>query len=118
MRARTTLVSSLAAITFVAVPLSSASAAWHHRGPVGALADAVGAVVYGAATVATAPFVALSEIGSAPYRRPPPQGYYYRPAPPPSYYAPPPRAYAPPPPPYYYPPSQPYYGAPPGYYRY
>jgi hypothetical protein len=119
MRSDKLFMSSLVAMVFVAMPFSSASAAWHHRGPIGGLADAVGAVVYGAATIATAPFVVLDDIASGGYRRPPPPGYYYRQAPPqPQYYAPPPRVYGPPPPPYYYAPRERYYGPPPGYYRY
>lgn len=50
-----------------------------------------GAVVVGAATIATAPFRALAG--------PPYYGYYRRPYGPPPYYRP--RVYGPPPPPYY-----------------
>ena len=80
------------------IPLSSASArcwhngwGWHCGGP-GLLAlpfVAAGAVVAGAATIATAPIAAVA---GAPYYGPrpgyyyPPPGYYY--GPPPGYYAP------------------------------
>jgi hypothetical protein len=91
---------ALLAASAVVLPMSEASArCWNngwgwHCGP-GLLAlpfVAAGAVVAGAATIATAPVRAI--VGP---------GYY---GPPPAYYGPPPG--------YYYPPG--YYAPPPGYY--
>jgi hypothetical protein len=105
MRLGTAAAIGLCAVTLAAAPVSSASARGHHHfcGPF----CIVGAVVTGAAVVATAPFaIAGAALG--------PPGYYA--PPPPAYYAPPPpRAYYPPPPAYYAPPPG-YYAPPPGYY--
>ena len=89
----------------VVLPLSSASAQccwrhYHHYGPVGGVVDAAGAVVEGAAIVATAPIALAAGILSAPFAAADDYGPYYGP---PGYYAPP----------YAYGPSY-YYG--PGYY--
>jgi hypothetical protein len=84
------------------VPLSDASArCWHCGGPPFFLWPfaAAGAIVAGAATIATAPIAAVA---GAPYYGPGYGGGYG-----PGYYAPPPA--------YYYPP-QAYYGAQPYYY--
>jgi len=123
---------STLAAALLATTVSTADAArWERRGPVRGLFGAVGALVVGAATVATLPFAIAA---SAARAATPPPAYY--PAPAPAYYPPapayaPPRAYyappaastwyaAPPavygqsvPPGYYYPP--PPYNYPPGY---
>ncbi|HEY2013239.1 MAG TPA: hypothetical protein VGH38_07030 [Bryobacteraceae bacterium] len=119
----------LALAAAVMVPLSSASAndywhhrnwhRWHHgywyRGPVAGVFDAAGAVVEGAVTIASAPFVLVGDILSpGPYYDPVarhaydsgyygPQGGYYANA---GYYGPPRRSCR-------CGPS--YYGPPPGY---
>jgi hypothetical protein len=119
MQKRKALVAATLAGVFLAGTVTTASAArWHtreyrgggyyHRGP-GPVLGLLGAVVVGAATIATAPIAILAGAG-----RPPPP-------PPPNYYGPP-QAYGPggyedapppPPPPGYY---QRNYGPPPGYY--
>jgi hypothetical protein len=128
------LLSGLVVAALVAAPLSSASAAWRHRGLVPDLFGAAAAVVVGAATIATAPLAIIAGAGPRGYYGGPPgyaydgppRGYYGGPpgyaydGPPRGYYAPPPvRYYAPPrdygPPPGYYPPRPQYYGPPPGY---
>ena len=63
-----TLISGLVVVALVAAPLSSASAAWRHRGLVPDLFGAAAAVIVGAATIATAP---LAIIAGAD-----PRGYY------------------------------------------
>ena len=92
--------------------MSGASAErWHrggyyHRGP-GPVLGLLGAVVVGAATIATAPIAILANAGRSPeYNGPQQRGYY----------GPPPGAYddAPPPRDYY----RHNYGPPPGYYGY
>ena len=105
---RNLLVGGCLAAAIVAAPLSSASAGpWHHHRCwfVGCVFDAAGAVVVGAATIATAPLVAVANAADS--------GPAYGPAPD---YGPPP-AYGPgpgygPPPTYW--PGPGYYG--PGYY--
>jgi hypothetical protein len=99
--ARVVAVGFLTATAALVLPTSEASArcgwGWRCGGP-GLLAlpfVAAGAVVAGAATIATAP---VRAIVGPPYYAPPP-GYYYGPGP--GYYGPPPG--------YYYP-SQGYHG--------
>jgi histone acetyltransferase (RNA polymerase elongator complex component) len=118
MHATKALLSSLFVVALVAAPLSSASAAWRHRGLVPGLFGAAEAVVVGAATIATAPLAILAGVGPRGYYRGP-RGYAYY-GPPRGYYAPPPvRHYAPRryygPPPGYDSPRPRYYGPPPGY---
>jgi nitrate/nitrite transporter NarK len=101
-KSKAVIASSLAAI-FLAASLSSASARWyHHRGPgpVLGILGAAGAVVTGAAIIATAPLRIIAGAGSPP---------------PPRFYDAPP-GYGPPPPRYYR--YAPGYGPPPGYYGY
>jgi len=95
----------------VAAPLSSASAHWRHGGPVRGLFGAVGAVVVGAATIATAPLAIIAGAGPREYGGP---GAYYGG---PGYGAP---AYGPAygpygPPRRFYRRHRYYYGPPPGY---
>jgi len=132
MRGKAIIASALAG-ALLAASASEASARWvRGPGPVLGLFGAVGALVVGAATIATAPIAIVARAARyAPrprpyyYPAPPPANYYYAPpppaayAPPPAnyYYAPPPRpAYAPPmpAPSYDYPQPDPY-GPPPGY---
>ena len=125
MQKRKVLIASAMAAAFLAATASSAEARWFHghrdyyhggyRGGPGPVLGLAGALVVGAATVATAPFALLA--GAARSAPPPPPDYY---GPPPGYYGPPPGAYrAPPPPPsYYYGRGPGYYGPPPGYYGY
>ena len=68
MRSTKALVSSLVVVAFVAVPLSSASAAWRHRGIIPDVFGAAAAIVVGAATIATAPLAIIAGAG--------PRGYY------------------------------------------
>jgi hypothetical protein len=118
MQKRKALVAAALASVFLAGTVTTASAArWHtrdyrgggyyHRGP-GPVLGLLGAVVVGAATIATAPIAILAGAGRSP-PPPPPPGYYG----PPQGYGP---AYDAPPPP----PPQAYYGRgygpPPGYY--
>jgi hypothetical protein len=96
---------ALLVASVIALPTSEASArCWNHgwgwhcgSGPLALPFVAAGAVVAGAAALATAP---LRAIAGPPYYTPPPAyygppGYYYTPLPgyyaPPSYYGPPPR---------------------------
>jgi hypothetical protein len=122
MQKRKALVAAALASVFLAGTVTTASAArWHyrdyrggysHRGP-GPVLGLLGAVVVGAATIATAPIAILANAGRPPDYNGPQQRGYYGP-PPPSYGpggyedAPPP-----PPPPGYY---RRNYGPPPGYY--
>lgn len=134
MRSTKALLSGLVVVTLVAAPLSSASAAWRHRGIIPDVFGAAAAVVVGAATIATAPLAIIAGAGPRGYYggvpryaydgpqrdyyggssgyayEGPPRGYYARP--PARYYAPP-RDYGPPPG-FYRPPPR-YYGPPPGY---
>jgi ABC-type amino acid transport substrate-binding protein len=109
MQKRKAIIAGLLATVFLATSVSSASARWyHHRGP-GPVLGLLGAVVVGAATIATAPFALLADAGRA---GPPPRGYD-------DYDGPPPEAYGPPPPRYYDRRYQDYYGPPPPrYYGY
>jgi hypothetical protein len=117
MQKRNAVIAAALAATFLATTVSSAEARWFHRGHgyyrggPGPVLGLAGAIVVGAATIATAPFAILA--GAARSAPPPPPDYY---GPPPNYYGPPPGAYsAPPPPSYYYGRGQGYYGPPPGY---
>jgi hypothetical protein len=124
MQKRKALIATAMAVTFLTATASSAEARWFHghrdyyhggyRGEPGPVLGLAGAIVVGAATIATAPFALLAGAGRS---APPPPDYY---GPPPDYYGPPPGAYrAPPPPPsYYYGRGPGYYGPPPGYYGY
>ncbi len=124
MQKRKAVVAGLLAASFLAASISTADAAWfrghreyYHRGP-GPVLGLVGAIVVGAATIATAPFAIIAGAGRS---EPPPPDYY---GPPPGYgppaYGPPaygPPAYGPPPA-YYYGRGPGYYGPPRGYYGY
>jgi hypothetical protein len=102
MKFATTAAVGLLGTALIAAPLTQASAHGWFCGPFLPLC-VVGAVVTGAAVVATAPFaIAGAALGAPGYYPPPPPAYY-----PPSYY-PPAQPYYPPPG-YYYPP-RPYYG--------
>jgi hypothetical protein len=134
MRSTKALLSGLAVVVLVAVPLSSASAAWRHRGIIPDVFGAAAAVVVGAATIATAPLAIIAGAGPRGYYGGPPgygyggppREYYGGPAgygydgPPRRYYSRPPARYYAPPADYgprsaYYPPRPRYYGPPPGY---
>ncbi len=109
MKGKLLVVGGLVAALAVA-PVSSAYA-WRghdhwHGGPLWWPFAVAGAVVVGAATIATLPFRAVAAATS-------PGPYYYAPPPAPAYYAPPAYYQAPP---GYYPPQQGYYAAPPAYY--
>ena len=82
------LLSGLVVAALVAAPLSSASAAWRHRGLVPDLFGAAAAVVVGAATIATAPLAIIAGAGPRGYYGGPP-GYAYD-GPPRGYYGGPP----------------------------
>ncbi len=108
MRFRTAIAAALVSAAFIAAPLAPASAHdhWGRRGGglIFGLGAAVGALAVGAATIVSAPFVALAGppaprgVYVAPGYAPPPVAYY----PPPAYYpAYPAYAYAPPPGAYY-----------------
>jgi len=134
MHSAKALFSGLVAVALVAAPLSSASAAWRHRGVIPDVFGAAAAVVVGVATLATAPLAIIAGAGSRGYYDGPPGyayggsareyyggsvGYAYEGAPR-GYYAPPPvRYYSPPrnygPPSRDYPPRPRYYRPPPGY---
>jgi hypothetical protein len=101
MQKRKAIIAGLLATVFLATSVSSATARWyHHRGPgpVLGLLGVVGAVVVGAATIATAPIAIIADAGRA---GPPPRDYY-----------------GPPPPRYYDRRDRGYYGPPPRYYGY
>jgi hypothetical protein len=117
MRAYRTVITIMLAISAVGLPLSSASAGWHHRGLIPGLADAAGAVVVGAATIATAPFAIVAGIAGVPYRYGPPPRFYDR-YPRRRYYGPPSRAYVARPQNYYDQLRPRYYRPPPPYYPY
>ena len=118
MKSRLLVVGGLVAALAVA-PVSSAYA-WRdrdhhwHGGPFWWPFAVAGAIVVGAATIATLPFRAVAAATS-------PGPYYYAPPPAPAYYAPP-QGYYPPPASYppqqgYYPPQQGYYQQQQGYYQ-
>jgi hypothetical protein len=117
MKGRMLVVGGLVAALAVA-PVSSAYA-WRdhdhwHGGPLWWPFAVAGAVVVGAATIATLPFRAVAAATA-------PGPYYYAPPPAPAYYAPPQGYYPPsqgyyPPQQGYYPPQQGYYARPPAYY--
>ena len=110
MKGKLLIVGGMVAALAVA-PVSSAYA-WRdhdrwHGGPLWLPFAIAGAVVVGAATIATLPFRAVAAATS-------PGPYYYAPPPAPAYYAPPQGYYAPPQ--GYYAPQQGYYAPPPAYY--
>jgi hypothetical protein len=112
MRVPALVLSLTAAAMLVASPAAPASArGWHHGHGGGLLfgvGAAVGALVVGAATIATAPVRIIADAASGPAYAPAPA---YAAAPP-AYYAPQPQAYAPQPQAYYPPPQQAYYPPP------
>lgn len=112
MRILKIVATSTLAAALLAMTVSAADAArWERRGPpVRGLFGAVGALVVGAATVATLPFAIAA---SAARAATPPPAYYPNTA----YYPPSVPVYAPPPRVYYAPPPAPgWYAAPPNVY--
>jgi hypothetical protein len=112
MKFRHIALSLLTATAFAVAPLSPASAHeyYHHRHefPLFGLFHAAGAVVVGAAEVATAPVRIIANAAAPyPYQYAQPQAYAA-----PVYYAAPPAPVA-----YAYPPPVVYYQQPYGYYR-
>lgn len=104
MKFATAATVALLGTALIAAPMRQASAYGPFCGPFLPLC-LVGAIVTGAAVVATAPFALAGAAFAGPgYYPPPPPGYY-----PPAYYPPPAQPYYPPPG-YYYPPQRPYYG--------